>query len=328
MDTLKRIWPQLRPSPPAPLTTANLPSQAGKVFIITGSTGGIGLELTKILHAAGATVYLAARSESKAMAAIKAITLDNTSVGSVHYLHLDLADLTTIKPFATAFLAAESRLDVLFNNAGVANMPASARTTQGLETHMGVNCVGPYLLTQLLSPRLISTAALPGTQPNSVRVIWSSSMLVDVLAPPEGVLPGELDAPSTDQNRNYAISKTGNWFLAARLAKQLGTKGVVSITQNPGNLRTAIFDDTPRLIVWASLPVLFKAVDGAHTTLWAGLAPEVTVQDGGRYVVPWGKWHPRPRDDLLQAIKDKEEGGKGLAKVFEDWCESTTWRFR
>lgn len=327
MSTLKRVWPQLRPSPRAPLTAANLPSQAGKVFIITGSTAGIGLELTKILHAAGGTVYMAARSESKATAAIAAITSDTTSVGSIHYLHLDLADLTTIKPFATAFLASESRLDILFNNAGVANMPASARTPQNLEMHMGVNCVGPYLLTQLLSQQLIATAAAPGTPPNSVRVVWSSSMLVDVLAPPEGVPPAELDAPSKDQNRNYAVSKTGNWFLAARLAKQLGPKGVVSITHNPGNLRTGIFDDTPRLIVWASLPVLFKAVDGAHTTLWAGLAPEVTVRDGGRYVVPWGKWHSRPREDLLQAIQEKGDGGKGLARGLEEWCESVTKAF-
>lgn len=327
MATLKRIWPQLWPESPAPLTAANLPSQTGKVFVITGSTAGIGLELTKILYGAGATVYMAARSENKATAAINAITAETPSVGTIKYLHLDLADLTTIKPFTIAFLAAESRLDVLFNNAGVANVPASARTRQGLETHMGVNCVGHYLLAQLLSPQLILTAAKPGTEPNSVRVVWSSSMLVDVLAPAAGVPPAELDAPSTDQNRNYAVSKTGNWFLAARLARQLGPRGVVSITQNPGNLLTGIFDDTPRLIVWLSWPVLYKAVDGAYTALWAGLAREVTVRDGGRYVVPWGKWHPRPRDDLLEAIKEREEGGKGFARVFEEWCEKTTKEF-
>lgn len=59
-----------------------------------------------------------------------------------------------------------------------------------------------------------------------------------------------------------------------------------------------------------------------------GLATEVTVRDGGRYVVPWGKWHPRPREDLLEAINDKEEGGKGFARVFEEWCERTTKPFQ
>lgn len=45
MANLKRIWPQLRPSTPASLTAASIPSQAGQVFIITGSTAGIGFEL-------------------------------------------------------------------------------------------------------------------------------------------------------------------------------------------------------------------------------------------------------------------------------------------
>lgn len=69
-------------------------------------------------------------------------------------------------------------------------------------------------------------------------------------------------------------------------------------------------------------------MDGAYTTLWAGLAQEVTVQDGGRYVVRWGEWHPRPREDLLDAIKDKDEGGKGYARGLEKWCEETTKEFR
>ncbi len=164
---------------------------------------------------------MAARSSSKVTTAIETITAETTSGGSTKYLHLDLADLSAIKPFTTAFLAAESRQDVLFNNGGVANVPASVHTPQGLETHLGVNCVRHYLLTQLLSPLLISTAAASDAKPNRVCVIWSSIMLVDVLAPPEGVPPAELDKPSTDQDHNYAVSKTANWFLAARLAKQL-----------------------------------------------------------------------------------------------------------
>ncbi|MCJ1289821.1 hypothetical protein MMC34_001354 [Xylographa carneopallida] len=329
METLKRIWPQLRVSPPAPLTATTIPSQAGKVFLITGSTAGVGLELTRILYNAGVTIYMAARSASKAATAITAIIKQpNTSGGSIHYLHLDLANLTTIKPFATAFLVAASRLDVLFNNAGVGNISADARTSQGLEPHMGINCVGPYLLTQLLAPLLIRTATMATTALNSVRVVWTSSMLVDVFAPPEGVPPTELDHPSTDPKRNYAISKAGNWFLAARLAAQLGPHGVVSLTQNPGNLRTAIWDATPRLAVWAVLPSLYRAVDGAHTALWAGLASEVTLCDGGRYVVPWGKWHPRPRRDLLGSMRDAEEGGRGFARGLEEWCEAITRGYR
>lgn len=337
MEQLRRLWPQCFPDP-APLTEANLPAQTGKVIIVTGSTSGIGYELVRILYQAGATVYIVARNQAKAEAAIKTITekvnkaaekkKPSTEPGVIKFLQLDLSDLKNIKPFVEAFLKAESRLDVLFNNAGVANVPSSKRTPQGLEVHMGTNVVAPYLLTQLLSPILISTAQKPSTPPNSVRVIWSSSMLVDVLAPPEGVPPKELETPNKDQNHNYAISKAGNWFLAVRLAKQLGPKGVVSLTQNPGNILTPIYDGAPRLTFWLSRPILLKPVDGAYTMLWTGFSPDITVEDGGRYVIPRGRWHPKPRDELLNAIKDTEEGGLGYAKILEEWSEKQTSQFR
>lgn len=281
---------------------------------------------------------MAARNKDKAEGAIRQIESaaakkdkggqQQARTGSLKYLPIDLNDLRTVKPFVEAFLAAETRLDLLYNNAGVANVPPSRRTAQGLETHLGVNCVGHYLLTQLLAPILVATAKDPNTPPNSVRVIWSSSMLVDALAPPEGVPPGELDKPHRDQDRNYAISKAGNWFLAARLAKQLGPEGVVSITQNPGNLVTPIWKETNRLVYYAVRPVLYKTVRGTQTLLWAGLSQDITVADGGRYVIPWGRWHPNPRKELLEAIKDEDEGGKGYARGFEEWCKKVSDEFR
>lgn len=327
MATLKRVWPQLFPSK-GTLTADNIPTQKGRVVIVTGSTAGIGLELSKALYNAGATVYIAARNKTKADTVITSLKSQKESSGSLHFLPLDLDDLSTVKPFVDAFLAAESRLDILFNNAGVANKPLDQRTKQGLEPHIGTNCVAPYLLTQLLSPLLITTAEKSTTPPNSVRVIWSSSMLVEFLVPPEGIPPAELDAPNSDQNHNYAISKAGNWFLASRAAKQLGSHGVVSIVQNPGNIYTSIFDGAPRLTVWLSKPVYYTPVEGAQTMLWAGLSPDVTTDDGGRFVIPFGRWHPSPRPELMDAMKDVEDGGKGIAKIFEDWCEKKIKDFR
>ena len=57
--------------PPKPtLTEVNLPSQKGKVFIVTGGTSGVGFELCAILYQAGGKVYLAGRSEANAQFAI------------------------------------------------------------------------------------------------------------------------------------------------------------------------------------------------------------------------------------------------------------------
>ncbi|KAL5372037.1 hypothetical protein DPSP01_013810 [Paraphaeosphaeria sporulosa] len=332
MDTLKRLWPQLRPSPRAPLTEANLPSQAGRVVLVTGATAGVGYELSRILYNAGARVYMAARSPAKADQAMARIRSAHPAPkvpgGALVFLHLDYADLATVKPCALAFLSKEPRLHVLFNNAGMASAPPEARSSAGLELHMQVNCVGGFLLTKLLTPALEAAAKDDDAPPAAVRVVFSSSMLVDAKAPADGVPPDELDNPSLDGDRNYAISKAANWFLAVQFSQRLGPQGVVVLTQNPGNLRTAIFDEVPKAIVWASYPVLFKSIDGAHTSLWSGFSSDVTLADGGRYVVPWGKWHPNHRPEQLLAIKDKSEGGKGYAQHLFEWCDAKTKAFQ
>ncbi|KAJ2984613.1 hypothetical protein NUW58_g5966 [Xylaria curta] len=110
------------------LTEDTLCTQEGKVFIVTGANTGLGKELTKILYAKHAKVYVAARSETKAKAAIEDIRhLYPTSKGDLVYLYLDLSNLATIKKSADNFLAKEQRLDVLWNNAGVMIPPAGLR---------------------------------------------------------------------------------------------------------------------------------------------------------------------------------------------------------
>lgn len=326
MDMLRRLFPQYWPRQPAPLTENNLPSQAGKVIIVTGSTSGLGYELARILYQTGATVYMAARCPSKAEAAMQKIKEEVPTVagGNLKFLFLDLADLRTIRPFTEAYLKAESRLDVLFNNAGVGPF-SKGHTAQGLEGRIGINCVGPYLLTKLLSPILISTAERPETPENSVRVVWTGGWMIDSHAPKDGVPISELDAPSQDAVRNYGISKTGNWFFAAQFAKRLGPHGVISIAVNPGTLRTPIFDKSSRFLRWIlEVFLLYDVIHGANTLLWGGFAEGMTPTDGGRLVIPWGRWHPFPRKDLENAIKDKEHGGKGIAKEFEEWCDDTS----
>jgi retinol dehydrogenase-12 len=118
--------------PPAPkFTPANLPSLAGKVFIVTGAASGVGFELAKIIYAAGGVVYIAARSAARCQEAITKIPKQQ-GPGRLESLVVDLADLRTIKGACEEFLAKEQRLDVLVHNAGVMTPPSGSVDAQVL----------------------------------------------------------------------------------------------------------------------------------------------------------------------------------------------------
>lgn len=165
--------------PPRPhLTEANLSRQDGKVFIVTGGASGIGYQLATMLYRAGGKVYIAGRSEAKAQEAIKQIRSsvpDSSSTGTFEYLHLELDDLSSIKASAEGFRGKESKLDVLWNNAGVSLPPVGSKSRQGHELQLATNCLGPYFFTQLVLPQL--QAAAKTAPPNSVRVVWTSSIM-------------------------------------------------------------------------------------------------------------------------------------------------------
>ncbi|KAI9154665.1 het protein [Paramyrothecium foliicola] len=318
---------QLFPGKPT-FTEDNVPSLDGKVFLVTGGTNGVGLELVKLLYAKGGTVYLPCRSASKATQTVETIqSIFPTSTGSLKILKLDLNDLASVKACASAFLAQESRLDVLWNNAGISYAPPSELTIQGHEPHLGINCLGAFLLTKLLLPVLKQTARI--TPAASTRVILIGSGMVDMAAPPGGIPMNEVKSgkPSDDLSRNYTISKTGDWFLASEFDRRHRTDGIVFLTQNPGNLVTNIWDRVPWVIRAAVRLVLHPAKQGAYAELWAGLSTEIKLDDGGRYGIPWGKWHPSPRRDLMQSLKTKEAGGTGVAAEFWDWFYQTTASF-
>ena len=126
ISTLSALFP---PSPK--LTAANLPSQKGKVIIITGAASGVGFQLAKILYLAGGTVYIAARSVSRCEGAIGQILSETTghgkSSGKLGSMVVDLADLATVKPAVESFLKKEERLDVLVHNAAVMTPPVGSK---------------------------------------------------------------------------------------------------------------------------------------------------------------------------------------------------------
>ncbi|ROV96136.1 hypothetical protein VSDG_05106 [Cytospora chrysosperma] len=190
-----------------------------EVFVVTGGYTGVGFELSKILYAHNATVYIAGRSSSKAENAIEEIRkVSPESSGHIEFLYLDLSDLSTIKPAVQSFTAQQQRLDVLVNNAGVMYPPKGSTDAQGHDLQVGTNCLG------------------------TVRVAWAASIAVHVAAPkPDGMVIDGSGCPR-DQGvaDNYGQTKVGNVFLARHFAQNTSQNGVVHVAFNPGNLRTEL----------------------------------------------------------------------------------------
>ncbi|KAL2070528.1 hypothetical protein VTL71DRAFT_13554 [Oculimacula yallundae] len=271
--------------PPSPAFTERIvPPLVGKVFVVTGGNLGVRFELVKILYAKGGSVYIAGRSTDLVAAAIDQIkSKPSTPIGQVKGLHLDLADLTTIP----------------------AGQPYGTVSKQGHEIHTATNCLSHFLLTNLLLPILLQIVKLSPVA--SVRVVYTSSGIMDLAAPPGGLSLAELvpGNVSKDVHRNYAASKAGNWFLAAELDKRT----------------------PPRLMMLLFKPIIHEPKMGVYTGLWAGLSPGVSLEDGGKNGLPWGRWDVDPKKDILESMRTKEEGGTGLAADFWDWCHQNTKAF-
>ncbi|KAJ6024613.1 short-chain dehydrogenase [Penicillium herquei] len=302
--------------PPAPtLTEKNLPDQAGKVFLVTGANSGVGAELAQILYAHNATVYVAARSKEKANLAIEKIkTAETASTGKLVFLHLDLGDLTTIKASAEEFLAAESRLDVLWLNAGVMTPPQGSKTEQGYELQLGTNNLGHFLFVKYLHELLKrTTLAAPK---NSVRVIWVSSSIA-MMAPKPAIDFANMNY-SKDESAmtKYARSKAGNILHAVEFAKRTAGEGILSLSLNPGNLKSGLQRHMSRTTAALTRLVLYDPIFGAYTELFAGLSAEISEEQNASFVAPWGRvikirqdlWNPALTEKYWKWSEEQVKG--------------------
>jgi NAD(P)-dependent dehydrogenase (short-subunit alcohol dehydrogenase family) len=193
--------------------------------------------------------------------------------------------LTTIKASAQTFLSKETKLHVLFNNAGVMTPPQGSKTAQGYELQLGTNTLAPFLFTKLLTPLIISTAA--SEPPNTVRVIWVSSSAAELAAPKGGLEISNLDyhkeeSPST----KYGVSKAGNYFHAVEYARRYREQGVLSVALNPGNLKTDLARHKSKLFVLAIKWMVSPPIYGAYTEIFAAFSSDVKPEMEGN----WGRF--------------------------------------
>lgn len=129
-----------------PWTPSRLGNLTGKRVIVTGATNGVGLGTSRALANAGAHVILAVRNTD--LGAQRAAEIG----GSTSVVRLDLADLSSVRAFPDLI---DGPVDILINNAG-ALTDRRTDTVDGFEMTLGTNLLGPFALTNLLMPRVLS----------------------------------------------------------------------------------------------------------------------------------------------------------------------------
>ncbi|MGP3925525.1 SDR family NAD(P)-dependent oxidoreductase [Streptomyces sp. 8N616] len=138
----------------------NSGSAQGKTVLITGATQGLGYHVARELAADGATLLLHGRDGARLEEEAAGIRAE-APAATVRMYVADLADLDQVRAMAARVRDAESRLDVLVNNAGVGFGADPAKrevSRQGYELRFAVNHLAPYVLTRELLPLLTASA--------------------------------------------------------------------------------------------------------------------------------------------------------------------------
>ncbi|KAL2834016.1 short-chain dehydrogenase/reductase [Aspergillus pseudoustus] len=245
----------------------DIPPLDGKVILVTG--GNIGLGKQCVLEYAKhnpAKIYLAARTPSKAQAALDEIQKALPRPANIVLLDLDLASLDSVKKAASTVLAESERLDILMLNAGIMAAPPSL-TKDGYELQFGTNYLGHALLAKLLTPLLEKTALLALPDSEDVRIITLSSHGHMYAPKPDGIRYETLRTPADSLG---AYGRYGQSKLAAILWARHAA------TLYPQFTIAAIH---PEL---AANKVVVPVEQGVRNQLWASVAKE-GVTSGGYY---------------------------------------------
>lgn len=259
-------------------TASDIPSQAGRSAVVTG-TGGLGYQTALALARAGGEVIIAGRNPEKGAAAVATIRAEVPGANA-RFEPLDLASLASVADFAARLRGQRDSLDLLINNAGVMTPPTRQVTADGFELQFGTNHLGHVALTAGLLP-LLRTG-------RDARVIALSSV---------AARSGAIDFDDLNAEKSYrpmvaySQSKLACLMFALEFQRRSVAAGwgVSGIAAHPGVSRTDLLHNgagrrsaagLTRSLLW----FLFQpAAQGALPTLHAATAPGAK---GGAYYGP------------------------------------------
>jgi Dehydrogenases with different specificities (related to short-chain alcohol dehydrogenases) len=260
-------------------TAANIPHRNNGLAVITGSTEGIGYEDALALSSAGWDVIIMGRNHQKGTESIAKINQINP-MAKVNFEKIDLADLSSIKAFASKMISKGQAIDLLINNAGVMTPPKRLETADGFELQFGTNHIGHFALTAQLLPLLRKSS--------DARVVTVSSV-----ANRAGAINFDDIQSKSSYNpmKSYSQAKLANLMFALELQRQSEKHGwgIKSMASHPGVSRTnLLITGAGRWsgpgIARTFLPFLFQPpAQGALPTLYAATSPDAI---GGLYYGP------------------------------------------
>jgi NAD(P)-dependent dehydrogenase (short-subunit alcohol dehydrogenase family) len=245
----------------------------GQVCVVTGATSGIGKAAAAALARQGAEIIVVGRDPGRAEATAAAIQAGGAPPPKVEIA--DLARLDQVRALAGRLNQTLDRIDVLINNAGLV-LNERQVTPDGYEHVFAVNHLAPFLLTNLLRPKLTASA------PARVITVSSDAHTAARL---------DLDDPNLEHGwsswRSYSNSKLANILFTRELARRLDGTGVTANCLHPGVVRTGFGRDARPLMrvgITIAKPFMLSPERGADTIVYLASSPDVAAKTGGYYV--------------------------------------------
>jgi len=266
-------------------TLADVPSQVGKRFFITGGNSGVGYYAAVELARRGAVMVLACRDKAKGEAALRRLKVDasgaESAAGAAELVMLDLASLDSVREVAASVLASGIQFDGLINNAGIMAPLKRLESRDGFELQFGTNVLGHFALTCGMLPAVTESVVTLASIGHKLGRIAFEDLQSERSYSPRGA---------------YYQTKLADLMFALELERRLRAlgSGVRSIAVHPGVAQTNLFKVgsgkglarvAEKTIMGAIGLFLNSGPDGALPTIFAATSPDAK---GGRYYGPQG----------------------------------------
>jgi NAD(P)-dependent dehydrogenase (short-subunit alcohol dehydrogenase family) len=290
-------------------TVADIPSQKGRVAVVTGANSGIGWHTALELARAGGEVVMTARTATKGQDAVERVRRE-VPQAKVRYEQLDLASLRSVREFARR-VAGGGKLDLLVNNAGVMRIPVRQETEDGFEMQMGTNFMGPFALTLLLMPALLKS--------NAPRVTTVSSGAADM-----GLKRIRIEDMQWKQGykpwKAYCQSKLADLMLMTELGRRSEAAGrrVLSNGAHPGFARTNLQTSGPgrEMLAIERFLATFMSHDAAHGSMPTLRAATEVGATQGSYYAP-DQFFQMKGDAVLISLPKPAQDAEAAGRLWE-----------